>query len=61
MRTIRPRTVRVEMTARGTTAFLSLSLMEPTLDSWLLLLTSEEEEHKSSPVAFWGFAVFVRR
>lgn len=50
MRTIRPRTVRVEMTARGTTAFLSRSLIEPTLDSWLLLLASDEKEQKRREV-----------
>ena len=36
----RPRKVKVETTARGTTAFCSLSRAEPTLDSWLLLLAS---------------------
>lgn len=46
MRTTRPRMVSVEMTARGTTAFLSLSLTEPTLDSWLLLLASGREEDR---------------
>lgn len=35
------------MTARGTTAFLSLSHMEPTRDSWLLLLTSGEKDRES--------------
>lgn len=50
MRTIMPTTVRVEMTARGTIAFLSRSRIEPTLDSWLLLLASGEIEEKRMEV-----------
>jgi len=45
-RAIRLRTVRVEMTARGTTVFLFLSLIKPTWDSWLLSLASGENEQK---------------
>lgn len=37
---------RVETTARGRTAVLAPPLAGPTLDSWLLLLTSEEEERR---------------
>lgn len=40
MRTSRPRAVRDETTASGTTAWRCPSRKEPTRDSWLLLLTS---------------------
>lgn len=44
MRTMKPRTARLDTIAKGRTAVLSLSLTDPTLDSWLLLLISDEEE-----------------
>lgn len=36
--------MRLDTIAKGRTAVLSLSLTDPTLDSWLLLLISDEEE-----------------
>lgn len=44
MRTMRPRTARLDTIAKGRMPVLSLSLTDPTLDSWLLLLISDEEE-----------------
>lgn len=47
-RTTRPTAARVETTASGRMTVLPPSTSGPTLDSWLLFLTSEEEEEMKS-------------